>query len=362
MIRVLQVVTQMNRAGLETMLMNYHRNIDKTQVQFDYLVHRKEKAAYDDEIIRLGGKIYRLNNVNPFSPIYRKQLDSFFKEHDEYKIVHSHINCLSALPLKYAKKNGVPVRISHSHISDNQKFSIKNTIKLFYRTQLQKYTTKQFACGEKAGKWLYQGGEFEVLPNAIDALNYRFNEEIRLNIRERLALKDAVVIGHVGRFNHQKNHLFLLEIFREYKKINDNTKLLLIGQGEEEENVRNKVNEYGLEKDVLFLGSRSDVNELMQAMDVFVMPSLFEGLPVTMVEAQAAGLQCVISDMVSDECIMSDNVSICNLLDDASIWAEKIQEVIVKGHNDTYLEIVNAHYDIKENSKFLCNYYLNSYK
>ena len=180
MIRILQVVTQMNRGGLETMLMNYHRNIDRGEIQFDYLVHRKEKGAYDDEILQLGGKIYRVNNLNPFSKAYRKQLNIFFKNHPEYLIVHSHINCLSSLPLMYAKKNQVPIRIAHSHISDNQKVNLKNIVKLYYRSQLKKYATDYFACGEKAGEWLFQTDQFTVLHNAIDAKSYRYDKSLRI--------------------------------------------------------------------------------------------------------------------------------------------------------------------------------------
>ena len=209
MIRVLQVVTQMNRGGLETMLMNYYRKIDRGLIQFDFLVHRQTKAAYDDEIKSLGGKIYRLPKLNPFDLEYRKSLSNFFKEHTEYKIVHSHINALSALPLMYAKKHGIPIRIAHSHISDNQKIKLKNIVKLYYRRRLPSYTTVQFACGEKAGKWLYGDTTFKILPNAIDAKSFVFNPIIREHVRSEFNIaSDTIVLGHVGRFNVQKNHQF----------------------------------------------------------------------------------------------------------------------------------------------------------
>lgn len=358
MIRVLQVVTQMNRGGLETMLMNYHRNIDRKQVQFDYLVHRKTPGLYDEEIISLGGKIYRLPNLNPFSITYRKEIDKFFKEHPEYTIVHSHINCLSAIPLFYARKNGVKVRVSHSHISDNQKLSLKNLIKLYYRNKLPLFTTKQFACGQRAGKWLYQNDNFEVIPNAIDAKRFRYNPDLANKMKKELGLENQFVIGHVGRFNIQKNQIFIVSIFSEILKSCPESKLILVGDGEEKKKVREKVAEMGIEEKVEFLGIRADVENVMQAMDVFLMPSLFEGLPVTMIEAQASGLPCVISECVSSECIITEHVKVCSLKKNKEEWAEVVLSYLGQDRQDSYQKIIDAKYDIEENAKYLQEFYL----
>ena len=169
--RVLQVVTHMERGGLETMLMNYYRNIDRSQVQFDFLVHRQNRAAYDDEIEALGGKIYRLPVLVPWSSAYRKALNGFFVNHPEYKIVHVHQDCLSSVILKAAKKNGVPVRIGHSHNS-NQDKNLKYLIKLYYRRLIPKYATNLFACGKDAGNWMFGGAPYHILNNAINAASY----------------------------------------------------------------------------------------------------------------------------------------------------------------------------------------------
>lgn len=354
MIRVLQVVTKMDRGGLETMIMNYYRNIDKSKIQFDFLVHRKERGAYDDEIEKLGGKIYRLQKLNPFSLKYRKSLNLFFKDHKEYSIVHSHINCLSALILKYAKKNGVKNRFSHSHISDNISFSVKNMVKLFYRNKLCKYTTKRFACGEKAGNWLYKGKDFTVIPNAIDATKFRYNYKNREIVRKELGISnDTLVIGHVGRFTEQKNHKFILDVFKKINSEVSDSALVLVGTGELYEDIRSYANEKGVISNVYFLGVRNDIEIIMQSLNVFLLPSLFEGLPVTIVEAQAAGIQCVISDNVSSECILTKNVCSLSLNIDIKEWAEKIIELSKKDPTDTYNEIVSNNYDINSNCKYL---------
>ena len=188
-IRVLHIVTYMGRAGLETMLMNYYRNIDREKVQFDFLVHRDFEADYDAEILSLGGKIYRLPKLNPFSKSYRKALDSFFKEHTEYKIVHSHLDCMSSIPLKYAKKNNVPVRIAHSH-NNNQDRDAKYLLKLFYRNKIKKYATDLFSCSIEAGKWMFKTDNFTVLNNAIDAAKYSYNKETAAKVRADLGVSE----------------------------------------------------------------------------------------------------------------------------------------------------------------------------
>ena len=182
-IRILHIVTYMGRGGLETMIMNYYRNIDRSKVQFDFLTHRQERWDYDDEIEKLGGKIYRLPRLNPFSPSYLKALDGFFKEHKEYKIVHCHQDCLSGIPLKYAKKNGVPFTIAHSH-SSNQNKDLKYLVKLAAKKNICKYSDHLFACGKEAGEWMFNTSDFEILNNAIDTKKYIYNEEKSLKIKE----------------------------------------------------------------------------------------------------------------------------------------------------------------------------------
>lgn len=356
-IRILQVVTYMGRGGLETMLMNYYRHMDRSLVQFDFLTHRHDKADYDDEIERLGGKIYHLPRLVPWSPGYRHALNQFFLAHPECRIVHVHQDCLSSVILKAAKKSGVPVRIAHSHSSSQDK-DIKYPIKLFYKRFIPRYATQLFACGEDAGRWMFNGSDFKVLKNAIDVSSYKFQAERRALIRGSLGIPDNnLVIGHVGRFSYPKNHLYLLDVFASVHVKNPNTSLLLVGDGELRPQIEQKLQELGLKDAVILTGVRSDVPDLLQAMDIFVFPSLYEGLPVTLVEAQASGLPCVISSQIPVDCDLTTLIQRISLRENAMFWADKILEA-EKTRPDTSAEIAAAGFDIIQNAKWLQNYYL----
>ena len=359
-IRVLHVVTYMGRGGLETMLMNYYRNIDRTKVQFDFLTHRSFEADYDEEIRTLGGKIYHLPKLNPFSPQYLRELEHFFATHPEYKIVHSHLDCMAGIPLKYAKINGVPVRIAHAH-NTNQTKDKKYLLKLLFKKNITQNATRLLACSEEAGKWMFLGADFQVLYNAIDSEKYAYNPHVRKQVRDDFGIKDdTFVVGHVGRFMPQKNHRFILKIFSEFVKKYPNSILLLVGGGDLEEKTKKKAFEMGISSKVIFAGIRSDVPEILQAMDVFILPSLHEGLGIAAVEAQAAGLPCLISDKVPMECERTKGlVHQISLREDASIWANKIGEFFRVERRDTSDEIRNADYDIKENAVKLEHFYRN---
>lgn len=360
-IRILHVVTDMRMGGLETLIMNYYRNIDREKVQFDFLVHRKEKAVYDDEIISLGGKIFTLPRLNPFSLDYHKKLNNFFKDHPEYKIVHVHQDCLSSIALKSAKKNNVSVRIGHSH-SSNQDRNFKYIIKKYYMRSIPKYATELFACSKMAGDWMFRGSTYKILSNAVDAEKFVFDENVRNKLKKDLVLADdELVIGHVGRFNWVKNHDYLIDVFAEILKMTNNkAKLILVGKGDLEEAVRNKAERLGIEDYVIFMGNRSDIYNIMQVMDVFVMPSHYEGLPVTLVEAQASGLKCVISDKVPEQSIFIKELGkIVQLDSDAHTWAESIIDFADNyERKNTYKQICETGFDIKSNAQWLENYYL----
>ena len=354
-IRILHIVTYMGRGGLETMLMNYYRAIDRTKVQFDFLTHRDFRADYDDEIEALGGKIYRLPNLNPFSRSYLGALDCFFREHPEYRIVHSHLDCMSAIPLKAAKKHGVPVRIGHAHNS-NQPRDAKYLLKLFYKRMIAGQATQLFACSDEAGRWMFGNADFRVLNNAIDAGKYAFDAAIRSEVRHELGLPaDALVVGHVGRFDPQKNHRFLVEIFEKMPK---DARLLLVGDGVLRPDVEQQAEALGIRDRILFTGVRTDVDRLLQAMDVFLMPSLFEGLPVSIVEAQAAALPCLISDKVPIECKKTELVTQIPLDASPAEWAETVLFAAEASRGDTLSQIREAGFDIRANAEWLQNYYL----
>lgn len=360
-IRILHVVTYMGRGGLESMLMNYYRNIDRTKVQFDFLVHRDFEADYDKEILSLGGQIFHVSRLVPWSRSYRAELKKFFHEHPEYKIIHVHQDCLSSVALQCAEECGIPVRIAHSHNS-NQDKNLKYPIKLFYKRKIPNYTTHYFACGQEAGEWMFPHQKFDILNNAIDAQKYRYSSETAQRIRQELGIEGKFVVGHVGRFRKQKNHEFLIRIFDALLKKQPNAVLLLVGDGDEEDAVKAQVQSLGIQDKVLFLGARSDVPQLMQAMDAFAFPSLYEGLPLTMIEAQAAGLPCIISDCIPGECIVTDMVTQLSLDTNPEAWADTIIKHHGEARVDRYPEICHAGFDIKDNSQKLQNFYLEQFK
>lgn len=361
-IRILHVVTYMGRGGLETMIMNYYRHMDRSKVQFDFLTHRDFQADYDDEIEALGGKIFHLPRLVPWSGSYRKALDSFFAAHPEYKIVHVHQDCLSSVILKAAKKRGVPVRIAHSHNSSQDK-NLKYLIKLFYRRQIPEYATALFACGKEAGDWMFRGAPYRVINNAVDTKKYTYAPETRGQTRARLGIKqDALVVGHVGRFDAVKNHTFLIDVFAQLKQRCDHAVLLLVGDGGLRGEMEQKAAALGIADRVIFTGVRNDVHDLMQAMDVFVFPSLYEGIPLTLIEAQAAGLPCIVADGVPAECAKTDLVERLSLLQAAGVWAEQIQKHGSDPRRDTGAQIARAGYDIEVNASWLQAYYLDQWK
>lgn len=355
MIRILQCVNNMHRAGLETMLMNYYRNIDRDKIQFDFLVHRQERSDYDDEIESLGGRIYRAPRLYPQNyPAYFAFMKKFFREHPEYKIMHSHIDAMSYLPLLAGKMAGVPVRIAHSH-NTSIELDAKYPIKQFFRFLIPSVATHNLACGEAAGQFLFRGKNFQVIPNAVVASSFAFNASLRERKRRELNLNGKFVLGHVGRLCKQKNHTFLFDVFRRVLEQEKNAVLLLIGTGELESDLQEQVYKLGLSKYVRFLGKRSDVNELYQAMDVFLMPSLFEGVPVVGIEAQFAGLSCVFSDRVPKEVSFTKSCVFLPLEEDAEYWAKYVLSYRNTTHRSC--EWDNSLFDIEHAQNKLTAFY-----
>jgi len=359
MVRVLHVVTQMGRGGIETMLMNLYRNMDREKIQFDFLVHREEKGDYDDEIKALGGNIYYVPAINPFHHRkYLNALDTFFLKH-RYNIVHSHINTLSMYVLRAAKKANVNCRIAHSH-TDRIEINKGFFIKIYCKKKLENYLTHRFACGEKAGKWLFNKNDFTILNNAIDLYKFRFDKENNLLYRNQLELGNSFVLGHIGNYSKTKNHSFLIDIFTEIVKKNENSKLVLIGRKDKREKaIEKKVNGLGLSSKVLFLGIRKDVQEILSCMDVFVFPSIYEGLPVTLIEAQANGIHIVASDSITEKVKVTELVQFISLKKDATYWADNILKYKDGYKRVFYLsELQTAGYDASKTAKWLENFYI----
>lgn len=357
-IRVAQIMGKWLGGGVESVVMNYYRNIDRNKVQFDFICDEDSKYIPKDEIEGLGGKVILIPPYQkPFK--YHKELKRVLKE-GKYKIVHSHISTMSFFSLWAAKSAKVPIRIAHAHSTTNKKEKKKNLMKQVLRPFSKVFANRYFCCSELAGRWLfgdktYDDGKVYLLNNAIDVDKFRYDEKIRKEKRKELNIKDnQLVIGHIGRFVQQKNHEFLIDIFNEIHKQNKNAILLLAGDGPLKENIQNKVKELGLEKSVQFLGQRSDANELYQAMDAFVLPSLYEGLPVVGVEAQAAGLPCFFSTDMTKETKILDTTQFIKLTKNSKEWAVKIlKELKVFKRQDVTVKITNNNFNIKNEAEKL---------
>lgn len=355
-IRVAQIMGKWLGGGVEAVVMNYYRNIDRNKVQFDFICDEDSKYIPREEIEKLGGKIILIPPYQkPFK--YHKELKKVLKERN-YKIVHSHISTMSFFSLWAAKSAKVPVRIVHAHSTTNKQEKKKNLMKQVLRPFSKVFANRYFCCSELAGRWLfgnktYNQGKVYLLNNAIDVDKFKYNEKVRKAKRKELNIKDKdLVIGHIGRFVKQKNHEFLIDIFNEIHKQNKNTILLLAGDGPLKEEIQNKVKKLGLEKNIQFLGQRNDANELYQAMDAFVLPSLYEGLPVVGVEAQAAGLPCFFSTDMTKETKVLDSTKFIELSKSPKEWAD----IIIKELNnfkrkDMTKEITNKNFNIKNEAK-----------
>ena len=359
-IRVLHILGSMGQGGAENFLMNLYRNIDKEKIQFDFLVNRP--GYFDDEIKSLGGKIYiidALQKVGQFK--YTKNLDEFFSK-NKYKIVHSHLNQVTGLILERAKKANIPIRIAHSHNSKSNKNIIIKLYKSYLQNKIFKNATKLLACSDLAAKWLYKDNSKDaiIINNCIDTNKFKFNNEYRSEIRKKYGIKEnTLVLGHVGRFNEQKNHIYLLEIFHEVYKNNKNIKLILCGDGILKEKIVQKAKDLNIYEDIIFVGNTKDVYKYYSAMDICIFPSLYEGLPLSLVEAQCSGLKCIISDTISDDIMLTDNIFKKSININANEWIGSL-EINKKNREIYFNKIKELNYDYSSIVLKMEKIYINS--
>lgn len=368
MIRVLHSVSNMDRAGIETMLMNYYRHIDRNKVQFDFLCNKSKPGAYDQEIYQLGGHIYHTPGLNPVKyPQYLSYMKKLFTENPEYRIIEAHNGALGVYALYAAKKNHIPARIFHAHGASITK-DWKLPIKLVCKALLPVSMNYHFTCGVAAAKCYFgdqvvNTNDYELIANAIEVDRFVFNPALRMSIREQYNLENKHVIGHVGRFMKQKNHVFLLDVFCEIASQDNNAVLVLLGDGELQNLMKEKAAKLGLQDRVLFVGNVSNANEWYNAFDVFVLPSIWEGLPVVGVEAQANDLPCIFSDGVTSEIGISDKTKFVSLNQPTSVWAKEIIQGMRQQsrRNNTQL-ITDHHYNIVFEANKLQQRYLEIYE
>ncbi|MEW7278526.1 glycosyltransferase family 1 protein [Aquimarina sp. 2201CG1-2-11] len=370
--RVLQVFTVMNRGGAESMIMNYYRKLDKSRIQFDFLVHRKNRGAFDDEIEEMGGNIYRFDAINPLFPNkYYKELRAFLNQHNEYRIIHSHLNTFSCFPLKIAEEFGIPCRIAHAHIAidkvnifslfkskESKSETIKKIIKLQLKKRIKNHATHFLSCGQKAGEWLFDNSPFTTMNNAIDTESFLYDKTIEAAYKEKLGLCDELVLGHIGRFVSQKNHEFLLKIFEEVLNKKENVSLVLIGDGPLRSNIEQAAKKMKVDHKIQFLGVRPDIPKLCQMLHFFVFPSFYEGLPVTLIEAQASGLKILASDTITKEVELTSNIKFLSIQDSPRFWADQILNSKGYEKQNTKEAIVKGGYDIISNTRKIEEFYL----
>lgn len=357
--RVLQVVTIMNRGGIETMIMNHYRAIDKTKFQFDFLVHRQERGDYDEEIEQFGGRIFQAFPIRPWKYFqYFKWLNNFFSKNNNYIAIHSHIHENSGFVFKYATNHGIKKFLCTSHIALKH-IDYKFIFRLYAKYYLNKYCTQRLACGNEAGKYLYGNKSYTVFKNAINSTDYKFNQKERDYKRKELNIDNKFVIGNVARFSPQKNHIFILKVFKEIVKLKHNSILVLVGEGELINSIKDEAKRYGISEKVLFLGLRNDINHLLQAFDVLFFPSLYEGLPVSIIEAQAAGLPCILSDAIDKETAITENVDFLSLKEPISTWVNVILSKINFNRQDESHQVIKAGYDVNCNTDNLVKLYQN---
>jgi len=360
-IRIAQIIGKWFGGGVESVVMNYYRNIDRSKIQFDFFCDDDSTNIPYEEIERLGGKVIL---IPPYQKVvdYQRVLKKKLIE-GNYQIIHSHINTLSVFPLYAAKKAGVPVRIAHSHSTTNKKEWKKNLLKQLLRPWSKVFANRFFCCSEDAGRWLfgnktYDKGDVFLLRNSIELEKFEFNKQLRQVKREELGIADDVfVVGHIGRFMPQKNHSFLIEIFNKVHQQDKNTLLVLVGQGPLMDEVKNQIEELKLSDSVMLLGQRDDVAEIYQAFDSFVLPSLYEGLGMVLIEAQAAGLKCITSNVVPQEAAVSEYLTYLPL-DKAECWEKEILKNKNYNRKNFIKEISMKGYNIKDNSLLLKEKYL----
>lgn len=361
-IRVLHVLQRMEAGGTQALLMNIYRHIDRKKIQFDFIVEYLEKQFYDDEIVNLGGRIFYCSvredyNLVKFQRDIRKIISN-----NNYKIIHVHAYTIGYFVLKEAHKYGIPVRIAHSH-SNGMTNDHKKIIKKILQKMYLLHATDFMACSRDAGEYLFKNQNYTVLKNAIDSSKFTASKEYRKYIRKELRINDSFVIGHIGRFKPEKNHEFIIKVFMEIKNIKNNAKLVLVGNGDLETSIKNLAITKNIEADVMFLGSRSDVNVILNGFDAFIFPSKYEGLGIVAIEAQACGIPLLCSENIPSEVEITPLFNRMSISESPRAWANRIIDISRNrnAHKDMQELIIKNGYDISQATNTLQDYYLERY-
>ncbi len=357
-----------NPGGVESVIMNYYRNIDRTKIQFDFLCNTKN-VAYEEEIKQLGGNIYHITARSKNKKAYKNDMKDFFEKNSKnYNTIWVNVCSLANIDyLKYAKKYGIKYRIIHSHNSKNMDSKLREILHKINRLYIKKYATDFWACGIEAGQWFYNkkilnSNKYLNINNAIEYEKFKFDDEVRKIYRKKFNIENKLAFGNVGRLHFQKNQSFLIDIFYEIQKSKPDSILLLVGQGEDYEKLKEKVKKLNILNKVKFLGVRNDVNKIMQAMDVFIFPSVFEGLGLVLVEAQASNLLVYASkDVIPKNVkINEDRFEFISLSEKPIKWSNKIIEDLEKINErdrNNYEKFKESGYDIITETEKIQNFF-----
>lgn len=381
-IRVLHVLGNTQLGGAESRTMDLYRHLDRSRVQFDFLIHTDKEGHFDKEIGELGGRIFRVPHFRMYNYFsYSKAMTDFFGSHHEFQVVQGHITSTAAIYLPIAKKAGVPVTIAHARSAGVDK-GVKGGLTRWLRRNLSKKADYLFTCSELAGISVFGGkavkeGRTVFVPNAIDCPAFDYNVEVRERMRRELGVSKQYVIGHVGRFHYAKNHEYLLKVFAalcDDEKLNVNLTnnkkaddidcrnemdyvLLLLGEGSGVEKAKQLAKQLGIGDRVRFLGNHSNVYDYYQAMDYFVYPSRYEGLPGTVVEAQTAGLKCLMSDAICEEVAVTELVSSMSIREDVGKWADYIRKTAEYERRGHVEEMQRAGFDVSAQAERMMRFY-----
>lgn len=353
-IRVLQIVGLACNGGVEAVVLNYYRHMDNSKVQFDFVVHKNPAENFVAEVKKGGGRLYDVTPYNKNIFAFTYEIYQIIKD-GHYDIVHSNMNSVSGFPLFAAWLAGAKVRILHNHTTDTKTEGFRTILKRVLRPFAKMFANRYWACSNLAGEWMYgkkavQSGKITIIPNAIDLEKFAFNPDKRNLLRQKLGLENEFVLGHIGRFVYQKNHSFLIDVFAEVARVKPEARLMLIGDGELRKTIEEKVANLCLQDKVLFLGNRNDVADLYNAMDIFLLPSHYEGLPVVGVEAQANGLKCIMSDQVTEECRLTNNIYFINLHREIKKWVFEIVREKKEHDREAIEKVKKAGFDIQESA------------
>lgn len=359
-IRVLHVLGGLNRGGAETMIMNLYKNLDRSKIQFDFIIHTDKEKDCEDEIKNLGGRIYvfpRFVGTNYF--VVRKCWSRFFKEHPEYKILHSHVRSYASVYLPIAKRHGVKT-IIHSHSTSNGN-GIKSIIKRIMQYPLRYQADRFIGCSEESGRWLFgkkilKSDKYCTLKNAIETKRFRYNEQNRQRYRKMLDIEGKTVYVHIGRLHRAKNHAFLLDLFSSIHRKNPDSVLICVGEGELRAEIEARILELGLSSSVMMLGIRRDVECILSCADVFLFPSIWEGVPLAVVEAQASNIPCLVSDRVDSSACVTELAVRLPIDGGIEIWEKALDGLPSRDRSESN-DIAEYGYDVEKSAEWIESYY-----